>query len=114
MRQGIWFAAGIGAGVYAMVRARRVAEAFTPDGARDRLSGVRVGARMLAEEFSTSSAERELELRERFGLVPHGVPELTPGASDAPSAGTISASGEASPSGPPRPASPSSPQEGTD
>lgn len=126
--RGAWFAAGVTAGVYAVVRARRVAEAFTPDGARDRLAGLRVGARMLAEEFSAASAEREVELRERLGLVPHGVPELTAG-DGAPAdpvrrhqvePGTISAAADASVadlprthdhSGAPRPAQ--SPQEGS-
>ena len=36
MRRGLWFVAGAGAGVYAMVRGRRAAEAFTADGLRDR------------------------------------------------------------------------------
>lgn len=76
MNRGAWFAAGAGIGVYAVVRARRVAEAFTPDGARDRLAGLRLGARMLAEEFSAGAGEKEDELRERLGLAPHGLPEL--------------------------------------
>jgi len=36
MKRGLWFAAGAGAGVYAMARARRLAEAFTVEGLRDR------------------------------------------------------------------------------
>ncbi|WP_028471613.1 DUF6167 family protein [Nocardioides alkalitolerans] len=76
MSRGVWFAAGAGLGVYAAVRARRVAEAFTPDGVRDRVAGLRLGARLLAEEFSAGSGEKEDELRERFGLAPHGLPEL--------------------------------------
>lgn len=80
MNRAVWFAAGTGVGVYAVVRARRVAEAFTPDGVRDRLAGLRLGARLMAEEFTSGAAERDAELRDRLGLVPHGVPELDPGA----------------------------------
>ncbi len=76
MRRGLWFVAGAGAGVYAMVRARRVAEAFTRDGLSDRWHALTLGARMLRDEVAQGQAEAETELRERFGLVPHGVPEL--------------------------------------
>ncbi|MBO9521253.1 MAG: hypothetical protein J7518_06925 [Nocardioidaceae bacterium] len=67
MRRGFWFVAGAGAGVYAVVKARRVAEAFTPDGLRDRVAGLGVGAQLFAEELRTGMAERETELRERLG-----------------------------------------------
>ena len=76
MSRGIWFVAGAGAGVYAMVRGRRAAEALTADGLRDRLGGLEVGLRMFREEVAQGQAEAETELRERFGLVPHGLPEL--------------------------------------
>ncbi len=79
MNRGLWFVAGAGAGVYAMVRARRAAEILTVDGLRDRWNGVALGARMLRDEVAAGQAERETELRERFGLVPHGRPELTGG-----------------------------------
>ena len=79
MRRPIWFAAGAGAGVYAMVRGRRAAEALTVDGLRDRWSGLALGARLVREEVARGSAEKETELRERYGLVPHGTPELTGG-----------------------------------
>ena len=39
MSRAIWFVAGAGAGVWSMVKARRAAEAFTPDGLTDRLAG---------------------------------------------------------------------------
>lgn len=106
MRRGVWFAAGLGAGIYGMVRAQRLAEALTPDGVRDRIAGLRVGARLMAQEFATGSAERESELRERFGLVPTtaGAPQLTPAAPDGPTTGTIAAA----------PAHAEDPQEGTD
>ena len=75
-RAGLWFMAGAGAGVYAMVRVRRLKEAFTPEGLGDRWQALTVGARMLRDEVARGQAEAETELRERFGLVPHGVPEL--------------------------------------
>ena len=76
MKRGLWFAAGAGAGVYAMARARRLAEAFTVDGLRDRWEAVGLGARMLREDVAQGQAEKETELRERYGLPPHGVPQL--------------------------------------
>ena len=76
MARSLWFVAGAGAGVYAMSRARRVAEAVTADGLRDRLRGLGVGVRLFRDEMAAGQAEKETELRERMGLVPHGVPEL--------------------------------------
>jgi hypothetical protein len=79
MRRGLWFVAGAGAGVYAMVRGRRAAEALTVDGLKDRLSGLEVGARLFREEVAQGRVEKETELRERYGLLPHGRPELEGG-----------------------------------
>jgi Family of unknown function (DUF6167) len=76
VRRGFWFAAGAGAGAYAVVRARRLAEAFTADGISDRWHALTLGARMFRDEVAQGQAEAELDLRERFGLVPHGVPAL--------------------------------------
>ena len=77
MRRGLWFMVGAGAGAYAMVRARRVAEVFTADGLSDRWHALRLGARMLRNEVAQGQAESEAELRDRFGLKPPGTPELT-------------------------------------
>ena len=77
MRRGLWFVAGAGAGIYASVRARRVKEAFTPEGLSDRWHALALGARMFRDEVAQGQAEAETELRERFGLVPHGRPELS-------------------------------------
>ena len=78
MRRGLWFIAGAGAGIYAVVRGRRAAEALTVDGLTDRLKAAAVGARLFREEVAAGRAERETELREQFGLAPHGVvPELS-------------------------------------
>lgn len=76
MRRGLWFAAGAGAGVYAAAKARRVAEAFTADGLRDRWEGVRAGARIFAAETAAGRDEKEGELRERLGLA-GSAPELS-------------------------------------
>jgi hypothetical protein len=84
VRRGFWFLAGAGAGVYGMVRARRVAEAFTRDGLSDRWHAVALGARLMREEVAQGQAEAETELRQRFGLVPHGMPELVAAQSSAP------------------------------
>jgi hypothetical protein len=76
VRRGFWFAAGAGAGAYAVVRVRRMAEAFTADGLADRWHALALGARLFRDEVAQGQAEAEFDLRERFGLVPHGVPEL--------------------------------------
>ncbi len=76
MRRGFWFLAGAGAGIYGMVRGRRVAEVLTADGLHDRLDALVLGARLFRDEVAQGAAERETELRERFGVLPHGVPEL--------------------------------------
>ena len=80
MSRGLWFVAGAGAGVYAMTRARRVAEAFTADGLRDRLHALDVGARMFRDEVAAARGEREPELRRRLGLAAAdpGTPVLDP------------------------------------
>ncbi len=80
MSRGLWFVAGAGAGIYAVVRGRRAAEVFTADGMRDRFGAAAVGLKMFRDEVAQGKAEAETDLRERLGLVPHGVPELTPGA----------------------------------
>lgn len=98
MRRGLWFLAGAGAGVYAMVRGRRAAEAFTADGLRDRLQALGVGARLLREEVATGKAEAEARLRERFGPAGPGTPSLAPRHGDP--TGELAAGRAASPGGP--------------
>jgi hypothetical protein len=75
----LWFLAGAGAGVYAVVKARRTAEAFTPDGLRDRMSGLSLGAHLFREEVRAGMEERETDLRRRLGLALDG-PLALPGA----------------------------------
>jgi hypothetical protein len=81
MSRGLWFVAGAGAGVYAMVRARRAAEALTVDGLRDRWHGLALGARMVRDEIAQGQAEKQAELRERYGLAVPTTPELTAASS---------------------------------
>jgi hypothetical protein len=78
MNRAVWFAAGAGVGVYAVSKARRVAEVFTPEGLADRLSGLSVGLRLFGEEVRAGAAEKETDLRERLGLAPPGdTPQLS-------------------------------------
>ena len=76
MSRGLWFVAGAGAGVYAAVRGRRVAEAFTPDGLRDRVGAAVVGARLFRDEVAQGRADTEPQVRRHLGLVSDGAPEL--------------------------------------
>ncbi|MGN6782204.1 MAG: DUF6167 family protein [Marmoricola sp.] len=78
MIRGFWFVAGAGAGIYASLRARRLAEAVTPDGLRDRAAGLRRGAMLFGEEVRAGMVERETELRDRLAVpgpraLPRGV-----------------------------------------
>ncbi|HTW14435.1 MAG TPA: DUF6167 family protein [Nocardioides sp.] len=84
MNRGLWFVAGAGAGVYAMIRGRRAAESLTAEGLQDRWSALTHGARLLRDEVAQGKAEAEVDLRARLGLVPATTPEL-----EAPSTPTI-------------------------
>lgn len=79
MSRALWFVAGAGVSVYAMVRGRRAAEALTPDGLRDRWQALGVGARMFRDEVAQAKVDKELELRERFGPTYDRTPQLTSG-----------------------------------
>ena len=83
MRRGFWFAAGAAAGVYGVVKARRVAESFTADGLRDRASAASVGARMFREEFHQGMVDSEADLRQRYEIAVERQRELTSGARPA-------------------------------
>ena len=78
MRRGLWFAAGAGVGVYAMVRGRRAAEVLTADGLQDRLGAVALGARMFRDEVAQGRADAETEVRARLGVPSPGssAPEI--------------------------------------
>ena len=79
MNRGLWFVAGAGTAIYAIVRGRRAAEVFTVDGLQDRLNGVAVGVRLFRDEVAEGRAEKETELREKFAITPDGPKELTAG-----------------------------------
>lgn len=68
MSRTLWFVAGAATSAYALAKARRAAEAFTPEGVRDRLAGLSLGAQLFGEELRSEMSVRESELRERLGL----------------------------------------------
>jgi hypothetical protein len=74
--RGLWFVAGAATSAYALVKARRAAEALTPDGLRDRLSGLALGAQLFGHEVRTEMGARETELRNRLGMRPDGATEI--------------------------------------
>jgi hypothetical protein len=76
MSRTLWFVAGAATSAYAMVKARRAAEAVTPEGIRDRLAGLTLGAQLLGEEVRTEMTARETELRERLGLGLDGTTQI--------------------------------------
>ena len=78
-RRGFWFTAGAAAGVYGVVKARRVAEAFTADGVRDRAGAASVGARMFREEFHQGRTHSEAGLRQRMRSRRPGTGSKRPG-----------------------------------
>lgn len=95
MRSGLWFAAGAGAGIYAMIRGRRAAEALTAEGARDRLHALALGARMFREEVATGKVEAEARLRARLAPSAPDTPALVSRA--AGSTGELSSGGSRRP-----------------
>jgi hypothetical protein len=68
MSRTFWFVAGAATSAYAITKARRAAEALTPDGFRDRLAGLSRGAQLFGEEVRSEMTVKETELRERLGL----------------------------------------------
>lgn len=72
IRSGVVFGAGVAAGVYGMVKVRRIAEAFTPDGMRDRIGAAVLGARLFREEVAQGQADAETRLREHYRALESG------------------------------------------
>ncbi|HWJ09282.1 MAG TPA: DUF6167 family protein [Nocardioides sp.] len=72
IRSGVVFGAGVAAGVYGMVKVRRIAEAFTPDGMRDRIGAAVLGARLLRDEVVQGQADAEIRLREHYRALESG------------------------------------------
>lgn len=77
MKTPLVFAAGAAAGVYGMVKVRRLAEALTPDGMRDRIGAAVVGVRIFRDEVVHGQAEAESHLRERLRTLESGPRQLT-------------------------------------
>lgn len=76
MRRAVWFVAGAATSAYAITKARRAAEAFTPEGLRDRLAGLTLGAQLFGDELRDEMAAKETELRERLGLGLDGATQI--------------------------------------
>lgn len=76
MRRAVWFVAGAATSAYAITKARRAAEAFTPEGVRDRLAGLSLGAQLFGDELRNEMAAKETELRERLGLGLDGTTQI--------------------------------------
>ena len=68
MSRMFWFVAGAASGVYGLVKVKRTAQNFTPDGVAARMAAWNVGARMFKDEVAAGMAEREHELREQLSL----------------------------------------------
>jgi hypothetical protein len=84
MSRAFWFAAGAVSGVYTLVKVRRTAQNFTPDGIAARVAALGAGARVFRDEVATGMAEREHELRVQFRLPPPGVHLIEPRPSAEP------------------------------
>jgi hypothetical protein len=80
MSRTLWFVAGAATSAYALVKARRAAEALTPEGLRDRMHGLSLGAHLFADEVRTGAAAKEDDLRQRLGLGLDGTRSLTAAA----------------------------------
>jgi hypothetical protein len=70
-----WFAAGAGAGAYAIVKARRAAGRLRPAGLGDQLAAAQIAGRLFLHEVRAGMAEKETELRSRLGLTDPGDPD---------------------------------------
>jgi hypothetical protein len=70
MSRVFWFAAGAASGVYGLVKVKRTAQNFTPDGVAARIAAWNVGARMFKDEVVAGMSEREHELRQQLSLDP--------------------------------------------
>lgn len=62
MSRGLWFVAGAASGIYAVAKARRTAQLFTPDGVGARVAALHAGARVFAGSLATEMAQREAVL----------------------------------------------------
>ena len=68
MSRVFWFAAGAASGVYGLVKVKRTARNFTPDGVAARVAAWNVGARMFRDEVVSGMADKEEQLRAQLSL----------------------------------------------
>jgi hypothetical protein len=68
MKRVFWIALGATAGVLVVRKLQRTAQAYTPAGMADRVSGLGASLRYFADEVRAGMAEREIELREALGI----------------------------------------------
>lgn len=68
MRRLFWVALGAAAGVYAVRKVTKAAQAYTPAGVADGLASFGDGLRELADAVREGMAERESELRLALGI----------------------------------------------
>ena len=80
MSRTLWFVAGAASGAYALIKARRTAHKFSPDGIGARVAAVGVGARLFADEVATGMSQREQELRAELLASTPPRPVLEPSA----------------------------------
>jgi hypothetical protein len=76
----LWFVAGAASGAYTLIKARRTAQKFSPDGIGARVAAVGVGARMFADEVAAGMSRREEELRAELLASTPSRPALAPSA----------------------------------
>jgi hypothetical protein len=81
-----WIALGAAAGVYAVRKVGKAAEAYTPTGVAHGLSDFADGLRELADAVREGMAEREEELRLALGIDTGTAEDVAEGRLDAESA----------------------------
>jgi hypothetical protein len=81
-----WIALGAAAGVYAVRKVGKAAEAYTPAGVAHGLSDFADGLRELADAVREGMAEREEELRLALGIDTGTAEDVAEGRLDAESA----------------------------
>jgi Family of unknown function (DUF6167) len=106
MSRTFWFAAGAASGVYALVKAKRTARNFTPDGVAARVAAWRTGAQLFAAEVATGMAEREAAIRKELAREELALPVARPAAAAAPRAAVAATAAAASALEPARPHDP--------
>jgi len=79
MSRSFWFVAGAATGVYGLLKARRTAENFTPDGVGARVAAWGAGAREFGEQVRSGMVVRETELRHQLEVEPGRRGEVTDG-----------------------------------